>query len=90
MGTTEVLIPVELETEQFKRQRRSDGKNKGDTHRETESERWRAFHVMLISVNPHSPLTSKLTSSDLDDPCCHGNWKNKYDTPLPYPLVSER
>lgn len=38
---------------------------------------------MLISVNPDSPLTSGLTSSDLDDPRCHGNWQNKCDTPPP-------
>lgn len=63
----------------LKRDRRGDG----HTERPTDRELWRAFHVMLISVNPDSPLTSGLTSSDLDDPRCHGNWQNKCDTPPP-------
>lgn len=62
-----------------------------ERHREKqrESEGWRAFHVMLISVNPDSPFTGDLTSSDLDDPCCHGDWQNKCDTCLLFLRVCE-
>lgn len=76
------MSPVEVKTAfHFQRNGGGDGQTQRDPGRETKKV-WRVFHVMLISVNPHSPLTGNLTSSDLDDPCCHGNWKNKHDTPL--------
>ena len=44
----------------------------------------------MISVNTYSPLISGLTSSDSDDPCCHGDWQNKCDTSLlPLPPICE-
>lgn len=58
-----------------------------ETQKETgKKEGWRAFHVTLISLDPHLPLASRVTSSDWDDPRCHGNWQNKGDTPLLSPL----
>ncbi|CAB1431573.1 unnamed protein product [Pleuronectes platessa] len=42
-----------------------------------------------LGLNLESPLTSDLTSSDWDDPGCHGDWQNKCGTPMLHPSVSE-
>lgn len=74
----EAMLPVEEEREQFEQRWWTDTGR--DRHRDTE---WRMEGILwMISVNPHSPLTSGLTSSDLDDHCCHGDWQNKCDTSL--------